>query len=168
MRNPSSRSSVLRHKATTSALNWGIGAVLLAGSAGTAHAQSALPTGGTVTSGSATIASGPAAVKIDQSTARAIINWTSFDVDAGKRVVFRQPDANSATLNRVTGGTSSTIAGQIIANGAVYLINPNGIAITSSGNVQTGGGFIASTLDIADGDFNAGRLAFAGTARRVG
>ena len=156
--------TVLRRAIATTALT-----TLATVASGTAHAQSVLPTGGTVTSGSATIASGPAAVKIDQSTARAIINWTSFDVDAGKRVVFRQPDATSATLNRVTGGTSSTIAGQIIANGAVYLVNPNGIAITSSGNVQTGGGFIASTLDIADGDFNAGRLAFAGsgTAGRV-
>ena len=44
-----------------------------------------------------------------------------------------------AILHRVT---TSTIVGQIYGNGQVYLINPNGIAITSSGTVQVGG-FVA-------------------------
>ena len=140
----------------------GCTALIGLGFVSSANAQD-LPAGGTVTSGTATISGGGGAVTVDQSSAKAIVNWTSFDVAAGKSVIFRQPDAQSATLNRVTGGTTSTIAGQIIANGAVYLINPNGIAITAAGSVQTGGGFIASTLDIADGDFNAGKLAFAGT-----
>ena len=43
---------------------------------------------------------------------------------------------------------------QLQANGQVYLVNPNGIAITPTGAVQVGGGFVASTLGIADSDFN--------------
>ncbi|WP_163535914.1 two-partner secretion domain-containing protein, partial [Klebsiella pneumoniae] len=74
----------------------------------------------------------------------------------GGRVTFQQPGAGAATLNRVTGSTGSTIAGQIQANGQVYLINPNGILITPTGSVDTAG-FTASTLDTTDGDFMAGR-----------
>ena len=160
------RTSVLRRALTTTAMT--AGALFAA----TAASAQELPVGGTVASGSATIgAGGPGAATttVTQSSNRAIINWQSFDVAAGKSVVFVQPDASSATLNRVTGGTSSTIAGQIVATGSVYLINPNGIAITASGNVQTGGGFVASTLDIADGDFNSGTLNFTGrgASRRV-
>jgi filamentous hemagglutinin family protein len=33
----------------------------------------------------------------------------------------------------------STIAGQINANGQVFLVNPNGIAITATGTVNVGG-----------------------------
>src|SRR5204862_7225714 len=54
------------------------------------------------------------------------------------------------------------IAGQVSGNGQVFLVNPNGIAITPTGTVQVGGGFVASTLDIADADFNAGNLKFSG------
>lgn len=136
--------------------------------ANSASAQAVLPVGGTVTSGDASIRTAESTVAVTQTSTRAIVSWNSFDVGAGNKVVFLQPDANSATLNRVTGTTGSTIAGQISANGAVYLVNPNGIAITSTGAVQTGGGFVASTLDIADGDFNAGRLAFAGTGASKG
>ena len=162
----------LRRALLASPLTNGLGALLLIGLTTTAASAQELPVGGTVASGSATIgAGGPGAATttVTQSSNRAIINWQSFDVAAGKSVVFVQPDASSATLNRVTGGTSSTIAGQIVATGSVYLINPNGIAITASGNVQTGGGFVASTLDIADGDFNSGTLNFTGrgASRRV-
>ena len=58
----------------------------------------------------------------------------------------------------MTGSTTSTIAGQLQANGQVYLVNPNGIAITPTGAVRVGGGFVASTLGISDSDFNAGNL----------
>jgi filamentous hemagglutinin family protein len=77
-------------------------------------------------------------------------------------VNFIQPNTSSAILNRVTGGTASTIAGQINGNGQVFLVNSNGIAITPSGSVNVGGGFVASTLDIGNADFNAGRLNFFG------
>lgn len=136
-----------------------LGAVSLWGSA--AHADP-LPTGGTVVQGRAGITTAPGAVTIDQSSARAVINWDGFSVGAGQSVVFNQPDAQSATLNRVTGATSSEIAGRIGSNGAVYLVNPNGIAITSTGTVETAGGFVASTLDIADGDFMSGNARFTG------
>jgi len=131
-----------------------------------ALAQQALPQGGTVASGSVSI--GPVTgngLTITQNSARAIVNWQSFSVGQPNTVTFVQPSASSAILNRVTGDTPSTIAGQITANGQVFLVNPNGISITSSGKVQAAGGFVASTLDIRDDDFNAGHLSFSGTGR---
>ncbi|MFN6936633.1 MAG: filamentous hemagglutinin N-terminal domain-containing protein, partial [Tsuneonella sp.] len=116
-----------------------------------------LPAGGSPADPSTvSIATGPNQVTVTQTSQRGVINWNSFNVAQGNSIVFVQPDAGAATLNRVTGGTSSTIAGQIRANGSVYLINPNGIAITSTGSVRTGGGFVASTLGITDSDFNRG------------
>ena len=141
--------------------------ILAGGVAGSAHAVTAppaggLPTGGTTAAGSATITNGPNSVTVNQTSARAVINWQSFSVDQGSTITFAQPDVASATLNRVTGATASTIAGNITSNGAVYLVNPNGIAITGTGAVNTAGGFVASTLDIADSDFMAGKLNFLG------
>ncbi|WP_068079856.1 MBG domain-containing protein [Novosphingobium rosa] len=150
--------------ASTSAL-----ALLTAMTASPAWAQAPLPVGGAVASGQAQIgAPSGGNLSINQSSAQAIINWQSFDVAAGHGVTFNQPDAGSATLNRVTGNTASTIAGQISANGSVYLINPNGIQITKSGVVNVGRGFVASTLDIADADFLAGKGAFGGTGGAIG
>ncbi len=128
----------------------------------TAWAGGPLPAGGSVVSGNATISTTGSAVTVTQTTARGIVDWQSFSVGQGNTVTFVQPTAQSATLNRVTGSAGSQIAGLITANGVVYLINPNGIAITRTGAVQTGGGFVASTLDISNADFNAGRLNFAG------
>jgi len=164
------RSTTRRRALATSMLARGTACACLIGLGTTGvQAQTELPSGGVVASGSATIATAPNSVTVVQTTSRAIVNWNSFNVAAGNSVVFEQPDAGSATLNRVTGTMGSQIAGQVRANGAVYLVNPNGIAITATGTVQTGGGFIASTLAISDADFEAGRLNFtgAGASARV-
>jgi len=122
-----------------------------------------LPVGGSVAAGSAAIAT-PSATRLNitQTTPSAVINWQSFSVGAGAAVTIQQPDSTSALLNRVTGATPSTIAGSLTANGQVYLVNPNGIAITRSGVVDTGGGFVASTLGITDADFQSGKRGFTG------
>ncbi|MDQ0357845.1 filamentous hemagglutinin family protein, partial [Rhodoplanes tepidamans] len=112
--------------------------------------------------GSATIGTpSNGTLTINQSTDRAIINWDSFSVGAGGTVNFNQPGASSATLNRVTGATPSSIYGTINAPGTVLLVNPNGIAIGSTGVVNVGS-FAASTLDIKDSDFMSGSYTFTG------
>ncbi|MEA2925897.1 MAG: hypothetical protein QOD25_3019, partial [Alphaproteobacteria bacterium] len=126
-------------------------------------AQSIVPQGGSVVGGGATIgAAANHALTITQSSPNAVINWNSFSVGQPNTVTFNQPNSSSAVLNRVTGNTPSTIAGTLQANGQVYLVNPNGIAITQSGTVNVGGGFVASTLGISDSDFMAGRRTFTG------
>lgn len=123
-----------------------------------------LPAGASVASGAVGISSpGAGTMTIQQSSAAAIINWQSFSIGTGATVNIQQPTTSSALLNRVTGTTTSTIAGQLNANGQVYLVNPNGIMITPTGTVRAGGGFVASTLGITDEDFKAGKRTFAGT-----
>ena len=136
-------------------------AALLAWGAAPANAGSLLPSGGTVTNGAASISQSGATLNINQSSPQAIINWQSFSVGRQNTVTFQQPDASSATLNRVTGNTPSWIAGTISAPGTVLLVNSNGIAITKSGTINVGS-FAASTLAIKDQDFLAGRYNFNG------
>jgi filamentous hemagglutinin family protein len=121
-----------------------------------------LPTGGSVAAGSVAITQQSATqLTITQSSQSAVVNWQGFSIGQGSTVNIAQSNASSAILNRVTGNTPSTIAGALTANGQVYLINPNGIAITATGTVNTGG-FVASTLGISDADFMGGKRTFTG------
>ena len=135
---------------------------LIQGLLGPGLAQEMLPDGGNVVAGAATISRiGNDALSIHQTSDRAIVDWHSFSVGAGQTVTFVQPGAGSAILNRVTSGTQSIIAGEILGNGQVFLVNPNGIFITASGAVSAQG-FVASSLDIANADFMGADLRFHG------
>ncbi len=137
-----------------------LAAALMAGSLTNAHA---LPTGGVVTSGSASIAGTATNLTINQATPAASLNWTSFNIDRGQSVVFVQPSGSSVALNRVLGADPSAIFGTLSANGRVFLVNPNGILFGSGASVNVGG-LVASTLPISDADFQAGNYHFAGTS----
>jgi len=126
-----------------------------------------LPSGGQVAAGSATIGSASGgAMTITQGSDRAVINWHDFSVGAGGKVDILQPNVGSALLNRVTGTATSTIAGQINANGQVFLVNPNGILITPTGSVKAAG-FVASTLDLGDSAFMNGEITVSGRGGSV-
>ena len=142
---------------------------LALGSTSPLLAQGILPQGGSVAAGGVTIGT-PSnnALTITQTSPNAVINWSSFSIGQPNTVTFVQPGSTSAVLNRVTGSTPSTIAGTLQANGQVYLVNPNGIAITRSGTVNVGGGFVASTLGIGDNDFMAGKRTFTGNGSSAG
>ena len=140
-------------------------ATVLAGSLGlglvpAAYAQ---PTGGVVAAGNATISTMPGAVTIRQSSQNAAIDWSSFSIGANETVAFVQPSSSAVALNRVIGSDPSTILGKLTANGQVFLINPNGVLFGKSAEVNVGG-LVASTLDMADSDFMAGRYKFSGVS----
>ncbi len=127
----------------------------------------ALPTGGQVAAGAAVINTpAPGAMTITQTSDRAVINWQDFSVGAGGSVDIRQPGSHAALLNRVTGSATSAIAGQITANGLVYLVNPNGILITETGSVNAAG-FVASTLGLSDDAFMKGEIVVTGVGGSV-
>ena len=105
-------------------------------------------------------------------TPGAIINWQSFDIKAGEVTRFIQQNADSAVLNRVLGQDPTKILGALQSNGKVFLINPNGILFGQGARVDVNG-LVASTLNISDADFQAGRKRFqagavAGTVRNEG
>ena len=129
-----------------------------------ALAQAHLPTGGSIAAGSGSIAINGSTMTINQATPKLVTNWQSFDVGAGKTVEFVQPSSSAVALNRVLGADVSTIQGAIRANGQVFLLNPNGVLFTPTAQVNVGG-LVASTLNLSDQDFLAGRYVFEGASR---
>ena len=156
------RSILLRSSALVRGAALGIIGVAAASAA---HAQS-LPTGGSVTAGSATITSGGQTVTINQTSQQAAVSWQGFSIGKDSHVVFAQPNASSVALNRVLGPDPSVILGSLEANGNVFLVNPNGILFGRTATVNVGG-LVASTLGLSDADFMARHYAFAGNGGGV-
>ncbi|WP_313972826.1 filamentous hemagglutinin N-terminal domain-containing protein, partial [uncultured Selenomonas sp.] len=145
------------------ALLGGVG-IVAAGAAlvGTSSPASALPQGGEVAAGAADIAKSQAEMAIHQATENAVINWQSFNIAANERVNIYQPNAQAALLNRVLGGNPSEIFGTLSANGRVFLVNPAGVLFAPGAEVDAGA-IAASTMNVTNADFMAGKYAFVGT-----
>jgi filamentous hemagglutinin family protein len=124
----------------------------------TASTALANPTGANVVYGTAAIHQSGNLLQITNSP-NAIINWQSFSIGANEITRFIQQSASSAVLNRVITQNPSTILGALQSNGRVFLINPNGILFGAGAQIDVGG-LVASTLNMSDGDFLAGRLRF--------
>lgn len=86
---------------------------------------------------------------INQYSPRVILNWQSFDVDAGYSVNFNQPSTSSVALNRIFQNDPSKILGSINANGQIYLYNQNGF-IFGKGMRFNANNIVATTLDVDD------------------
>ena len=120
----------------------------------------ALPVAGTVAAGQAIISTpSTSAMQIEQRSRSAIINWSAFGIEHGEAVNITQPDTRAILLNRVTGNDPSAIWGTLMANGQIFLVNPNGILFAPSSSINVGG-LVASTLAISDSDFLAGKYSF--------
>lgn len=98
----------------------------------------------------------PMIIRQNSNAARAIAQWQTFSIGANDTVTVAQPSAASVLLNRVMGNELSTIAGKLNANGHVYLVNPNGVLFSSTSSVNVGG-LVASTLNIENDNFMAGK-----------
>ena len=91
----------------------------------------------------------------------AIVNWSSFSIGSNETTRFIQQSASSSVLNRVIGENPSQILGQLLSNGRVFLVNPNGV-VFGPNSVVVVAGLIASTLQMSDADFLAGKYHFEG------
>ncbi len=127
-----------------------------------------LPQNGVVFSGAATGSVSGNQLTVNQSTTRAVVDWASFNIGAGKAVLFVQPDAASAMFNRVTGDANpSQILGSLSANGTVMLMNPNGVMF-GQGAVVNVGSLIATTGNIDVNNFiNTGGAQITGAAGSI-
>ncbi|MGE0388167.1 MAG: filamentous hemagglutinin N-terminal domain-containing protein [Gammaproteobacteria bacterium] len=115
------------------------------------------PAGEQVIAGAATVSRPDAGTTlIDQASPQAILQWQQFSVGSQEYVQFRQPGSQAIALNRVVGGQPSEILGRLQANGRVFLVNTNGVLFGHGAQVDVGA-LVASTLDIRDDDFLAGR-----------
>ncbi|MGA9794938.1 MAG: GLUG motif-containing protein [Rhizomicrobium sp.] len=125
--------------------------------AATAHAGG-LPTHGHYVSGQGSIAKANQSLTVKQSSTTGIIDWNSFSVGAKHGVTF--DNGTGATLNRVTGGNLSTIAGSLHATGSLYLMNNAGAIVTGTGHVLTGGNFVATSGNFTGTAFGDGDRRF--------
>ncbi|MFZ4702717.1 MAG: filamentous hemagglutinin N-terminal domain-containing protein, partial [Candidatus Methylumidiphilus sp.] len=96
---------------------------------------------------------------IQQGTAKAVLDWQTFNIGAQAQVNFHQPDASSVALNRVAVGNASVIEGRLTANGQVFLVNPSGVLFGKNAQVDVGG-LVATTMNISNADFNRGDFRF--------
>lgn len=99
-------------------------------------------------------ATNPQRLLVEQQDQRVILNWSSFDIGRDHSVRFNQPTGGSA-LNRIGGSSPSVILGSLEANGELILYNANGVLFGSGATVSSGN-FIATTLNIADQQFEQG------------
>ncbi len=126
-----------------------------------------LPQGEQVVAGGAVFDRSQAdTLNITQSTNKLIANYDSFSIAQPEAVHFYQPSATSIALNRVVGVDPSSIMGTLTATGRIFLVNPNGVVFGSNAVVDTAG-LVASTLNISNDDFLAGRYTFFGQGGSV-
>lgn len=107
-------------------------------------APNALPTGGVVTTGSATIDVSGNTMNVGQSSQNAVIDWSTFDIGQSGIVNFNQNNAAAVAVNRVHSGSPSQIFGQLNATGHVVILNSNGVLFGQGSQVNVSG-LLAST-----------------------
>ncbi|MBT3394092.1 MAG: filamentous hemagglutinin N-terminal domain-containing protein, partial [Waddliaceae bacterium] len=112
----------------------------------------AMPSVPSVESGSAGISQDGNTMTVDQQTDKAIIDWQDYSIAADESVQYTQPNTDAIALNKITGANPSEIMGSIVANGQIFIMNPNGILFGPDSQVNTAG-LLATTLDITDEDF---------------
>ena len=85
-------------------------------------------------------------MKITGSRINTDIEWDSFDINRGFTVQFADSPGDT-TVNKIAfgGSQASSILGELLANGKIYLLNPNGILFGSDSSVHVGG-LVASTM----------------------
>ncbi|MBY0270150.1 MAG: filamentous hemagglutinin N-terminal domain-containing protein, partial [Burkholderiales bacterium] len=119
------------------------------------------PTGPAVAQGQASFAQQGNTLTVTN-TPGTVINWQGFSIAGNEIARFIQQSQSSSVLNRVVGINPSAILGTLQSNGRVFLVNPNGITIGPGANIDVAG-FMASTLNLSDADFLAGRMRFTQT-----
>jgi filamentous hemagglutinin family protein len=119
------------------------------------------PTGGAVSTGSASISTSSKTTTIDQTSEDVVIDWSSFNVGSGQTTNFEQPNAQAIAVNRIGGNDPSRVMGTLDANGRIVLINGNGILFGKGSSVNVGA-LVATSTDGSDSDVLAGKFTQAG------
>ena len=113
---------------------------------------------GTVVAGNVTGGVQGNQMNLLQTTQNAIVTWDSFSIGANATVTIRGDRNNFNMLNYVTGSESSQIYGKLNSyvgdkqGGNIYLVNPNGVQIGNSAEINVGSLHIANKkIDNFDG-----------------
>jgi filamentous hemagglutinin family protein len=101
-----------------------------------------------VESGNVAVSQTATTTTVNQGSQQAIINWNSFNIGAGEKTQFVQPNASSVALNRINSSQgASQIYGSLSSNGRIILINGAGIHF-GPGAIVNVGGLIASSRQL--------------------
>lgn len=89
-------------------------------------------------------------MNISQQGKNGVISWESFNIGANGTVNFTADTKDFNTLNYVNGGNASQIYGKITAlEGNLYVVNPAGVQIGPSAQINTGSLYVAvKKLDV--------------------
>jgi filamentous hemagglutinin family protein len=124
---------------------------------GGANALPALVRGGVITSGTGSITQDGSATNVVQTSDKLVIDWRDFDIAAGESINFLQPNANAAVLNMVSSPNVTTIDGALNANGRVFVLNPYGIVVGTTGTINANSiTLVAGMLDSSEKDLLSG------------
>ncbi|ACL03989.1 filamentous hemagglutinin family outer membrane protein [Desulfatibacillum aliphaticivorans] len=83
----------------------------------------------------------------------------SYNIAADETHRYNQPNSDAIFVQRVVGQDPSSILGNLIANGQVWVMNPSGVLIGADATVNTAG-FMATSLVMEEDDFFAGNYTF--------
>ena len=112
-----------------------------------------LPTGGEFVRGTGSISSDALSdsgkngvMDIKQNVDNAVIKWNDFSIGANAQVNFSKNGGGAFnTLNYVTGSNMSQIYGKLNAkDGNIYLVNPNGVQIGNSAEINVGSLYVSN------------------------
>ena len=118
-----------------------------------------LPSGGKLIGGLATENQKGQVMTINQSSLRAAMTWSSFDIGSSSTVNIIQPNSSSVLLNQVLNSNPTQIFGHLNANGQVVITNPAGMYFSPTAAVSVGG-LIATTNSISSEQFMSGLMSF--------
>ncbi|WP_157658134.1 filamentous hemagglutinin N-terminal domain-containing protein [Burkholderia ubonensis] len=128
-------------------------------------AQQALAVGpSAIVHGNGSVVTNGAVTTVNQKTDKMVVYWGDMNVAAHETLNFVQPSKTAAVLNRVVGADPTQILGALNASGRVFIVNPNGILIGNQAKVNVGS-LVASSLNVSDDNFLAGRLNFSGNTQ---
>lgn len=117
----------------------------------------AAPQHGIVAAGQATISQNGTKLDVVQSSNKAVIDWRSFNIEAGEHTQFHQPSAVSGTINRVSGLETPKLIGKLSANGQVIVVTPNNVFYSQKTKVDVAG-IVATTTNLKNRDSVVGKL----------
>ncbi len=125
----------------------------------------ALPHGGMVTKGVATLSYSTSKLLVTQSTSSASYSWQSFNVGSSQAVTYRTPGAKSVSMNYIGGTTPALISGKVTSNGILYFMDANGIVFGQGSEISAAGvrayGAASPTAPPSGAVTNAGTLSVA-------
>ena len=118
-------------------------------------APNALPTGGSIGAGAASVNTVGNAMSVNQTSSKVIINWSTYNIGTEASVTYNQPSASSVALNQVTTSDPSQILGRLSSNGQVWIQNAGGVYFGKDATIDVGG-LLATSLKVDNNAFMSG------------